>query len=306
MYYVLDTSGSMSEPYEGGTSKLEAAKQSIINTNGLLASFNNGSRSGVITFYGAATGSGSPPVNTTYNTIRSVLTTNFTNVNNSLTNVVAGGSTSTSHALKFAAARMLQENTTGRVPVIILLSDGVPTINLRSYTTNVNAQNQNLGFGYSFVDSDVVTVTVRLTDTVAAVRERGTRYAQYDYDQFDEYDRDYYSGDPLADVMQVILDAKVAQPSLTVHTVAIEGGSIFNASVLEYVANRGEGIFANANNLNELNTSLANAIRNSQCGGAPRPGPAPASVASSRWTPTPTAARQTPLPVTDIRIVGRR
>lgn len=140
IYYLVDSSSSMAEDLESGMSKIVAVKQAITDTNNWLIAQNPLSRVGVLSFYGSGTFSGNQqqpyPGQTTE---LSPLTSNINQVNNRLNNLLPVDGTPL--PLGIITAKTNFDNlSTGwnrvNVPMIILLSDGVPTIDEEDYAYN--------------------------------------------------------------------------------------------------------------------------------------------------------------------------
>lgn len=261
VYYVLDTSQSMGQNYPNETpvttddpTKLEAAAQAILATNALLESFDNGSRAALLWYQGGVSGLGQPPTYATYMEYPTELTDDFAYFATLFDDGIGPfGSTPTAHALRYIADQIDQdqEEPSANLPIIILLSDGVPTI---SYEGRAD------GRGFTFVDSDVQAVNVIDAAgnfrSVAAVRNDGQYYSLLNR----------YAGKPLADVMEAALLASTRAPG-ELHALAIQGspGSIFNASILQYVAHVGGGLYAAPDSLAALFDALRAAAEWSAC-----------------------------------------
>jgi hypothetical protein len=243
----------MGQLYGGASNKLEAAKQAIQSTNDVISGWGNGSRFGLITYRGGQNGVGSPPTYEVFTTNRLAfrpfyggLTDNMTDFNNELSPLSANGSTPTYHALDFSEGEMLLDNSNGRTPIFILLTDGVPTISSERF---------------SFNDADVQAVPIRDGSggfrSAADVRADGGSGGA----------PGYFNGEPLADVMEEMDAIMQAQPDYTFHAIGIQGqtGNTFNSEILEYVAFAGGGIFANSADLTALSQSLEQAVQESAC-----------------------------------------
>jgi hypothetical protein len=248
----------MGQLYPGAGDKLQAAKQAIQTANSVIQGWNNGSRVGLLTFSGGTNGVGSPPRyditksnQTSFRPFWGGLTDNFTKFDDKLNPLTPGGSTPTYHALDYSEGEMLADNAGGRIPVFILLSDGVPTLSSERY---------------SFADAQVKEVHVIDPATgqfrpIEDVRQDGGPGGA----------PDYFNGEPLADVMEEINALKTDRPEYIYHAIAIQGDSnnTFNPEVLQYVAHVGEGVFAEASNLSVLEAALEAAVQDSACSTPP-------------------------------------
>lgn len=253
--YILDLSESMTFGYGDGTiTKLDGAKQAIIETNRFIESLNNQSRVGLTSFFGGTGGQIVPA----YVNNNIPYTTNFAELNATLSDLGASGTTPTGHAIRLSG-KVVQAQTNGTsIPVIILITDGVPTVS-DDFVTEMPPFPTEYS-GYLFDDEDVQMIPLRLSypngpfRSIADVREDGT-----------EYEYNGYAGEPLADAMQAINDVmELGIDNLHVHGIALQGGpgDIFNPDILQYVASVGDGIFAQPGNLNTLNSALQNAVIN--------------------------------------------
>jgi hypothetical protein len=243
----------MGQLYPGAGNKLEAAKQAIQSTNDVISGWGNGSHFGLITYRGGQNGVGSPPTYEVFTTNELAfrpfwggLTNNITTFNNELSPLSANGSTPTYHALDFSEGEMLLDNSNGRTPIFILLTDGVPTISSERY---------------SFNDADVQAVPIKNPDgtfrSAADVRVDGGAGGA----------PGYFNGEPLADMMEEIDSIKSNHPDYIYHAIGIQGNgnNTFNSEILEYVAFAGGGIFADPSDLTALSESLEQAVQDSAC-----------------------------------------
>ncbi len=241
LFYVLDISGSMRYPFTGDSgevSKLQAAKDAITFLNGQLGPLDSDSRVGLITFRG----DGSLPISYIDVEVDSPLTTDLSAVEAIVDGLAADGSTPTSHAINLARQEMLATLASGHLPVVFLISDGVPTVD------------QDL---HGFLDADVEIVPIKVDGSwrsVDDVRNDGVFYSSYGE----------YSGETLADVMVAAQDFMAAIPNAQIYTIAVEG-HFFNARILEYVAHVGNGDTFFADQYAEMQTGLVNAINQSAC-----------------------------------------
>ncbi len=246
MFYIFDVSGSMAWSFPGASSKIEAAKDAVITVNNEIAAAGGDSRVGFVTFTTDGTYyDGRYRLSIALDTIP--LTTNIAGVNAVVNNWQAVGGTPTGAAINAARLTMINTWDPLRIPVVVLVSDGVPTVDqdglyfLDDYVQNVNVYN-NSGTAY----------------TPNQVANSGSRYnAGY-----------YYSSEKagyvVAEVMREIAELKNSLPDATVHSIAI-GGSGFNTQVLQYVADVGGGQSFQANDADSLAAQLLAIFNSISC-----------------------------------------
>jgi hypothetical protein len=248
LLYVLDVSGSMSMLYPGSGSKLEAAQRAITKLNEWVAQQNNGSRVALLTFHGAGRGQGQPPLYPPDVQLVSGFTSDFATFNATLQGLNASGSTPTANALNQVASWLPGAWNASHVPVVILVSDGVPTVALNQHGfQDAHVQSVSLyDAAGNFLSPDVV-------------RNSGRNYRDYNEK----------AGLPLADAMLAIQGLKAAVPSAQVHAVAVQAAQegIFNDDILRYVAAQGNGQFFMAEDTDQLVTAFKWAFIDSACGG---------------------------------------
>jgi RHS repeat-associated protein len=250
--FVLDLSGSMVLGYEGGISKLDAMKSAVGYTSDIIEGWDNGSRVGMVTFHGTQSlGVVSALVTNTV-----PFTTNHDLFKDILGYLGASGTTPTAHALNLAAETFISQTDESHLPVMILVSDGVPTVE--------NGNPSGAYTGYMFNDVDVQAVDLDNGSggfrSISDVRTSGVEY------NF-EMGPVMFAGEPLADAMQATVEA-TTHPSLTdltIHAIAMQGGAggIFNADLLRYAAVTGGGTFSTPSHMNPLRTALLDAVQES-------------------------------------------
>jgi hypothetical protein len=252
--YVLDVSGSMNYLYPGPGTKLDAAKEAIYTVNDWVAQQNNGSRVALFTF--RASGYSYPGNYTPHIDLVSGFTADIPAFNSAVAGLGAGGATPTGPALNTVTDWLPENWEAGHVPVVILISDGVPTVDFDDY---------------GFLDAHVQDVSLYndagefLTPDV--VRSMG-RYVEA-YGQ--------HAGETLADTMLAIQNLKATIPAARVYSIAVqaEAGGIFNDDILQYVAAKGDGLFFMAKNSDGLAEALQWAFVDSACGEIEAPPPPP-------------------------------
>lgn len=282
IYYLLDTSASMGEVYTGATNKLEAAKEAIENTNALVSNWNNGSRVGLMAHYGANADDDYGLTEALFSP-RIPLTLDFNSVNTALDNTVALGSTATALGLRTAANFMAIESNSTNKPVIVLLTDGVPTVDYETFEILDLGDGEYIisAQGYVYLDTHVSSINLHTMQSGSAspgfrsigeVRALGVDYSGT-YEGIYEWNGHfykYYSGKAMADTMDAAnyalsLFQNPTNP-LTVHGIAIQGqGATFNATIIDYVATQGNGVFIQPNNLSQLLEALTTSVQASAC-----------------------------------------
>ncbi|NOX61094.1 MAG: VWA domain-containing protein [Chloroflexi bacterium] len=258
----------MDQSYVGAGTKLEAAQQAILLLNQVVAEQQNGSRVALVTFNGAGNGRGDPPLYPAYIRLVQKFTTNFNRFERRLLSLDASGGTPTGAALEAVAEYLPQAWKPANRPVVILLSDGVPTIDLDEH-----------GFPDRYVQPISLYDNAGNFYTPAQVRNMGQYFPIYNE----------RAGETLADAMLGVQHLKAALPEALVYSVAVqsEAGGIFNADILEYVAVQGDGQAYPATDANALAEALKAILSDSTCSDPPPP---------STPTPSPTL---TPTPVAD-------
>jgi hypothetical protein len=256
LLYVLDVSGSMSMLYPGSGSKLEAAQRAIMKLNEWVAQQDNGSRVALLTFHGAGRGQGQPPLYPPDVQLVSGFTSDIAAFNTMLQNLRSSGSTPTAHALNQVVSWLPGAWDASHVPVVILVSDGVPTVDLDQHGfQDAHVQNVSLyDSAGNFLSPD-------------AVRALGRNYREYNEK----------AGEPLADAMLAIQGLMAAVPTAQVHAVAVQAAQegIFNDDILRYVAAQGNGQFFMAEDTDQLVAAFQWAFIDSACEGASSAPPAP-------------------------------
>lgn len=137
VYYLIDSSSSMEGELVSGVSKIGAVKQVVTDTNNWLSAQNPLSRVGVLSFYGSRTYSGNqqkPYPGLTQEL--SALTSNISQVNSRLNNLIPTDGTPLPLGIITGKTNFDAQWNRVNVPMIILLSDGVPTIDEEDYSYN--------------------------------------------------------------------------------------------------------------------------------------------------------------------------
>ncbi|MCA9925428.1 MAG: discoidin domain-containing protein, partial [Anaerolineales bacterium] len=129
MFYIFDLSGSMDDIFTGSEKKLDAAKDAVTTVNTAIANDGSNSRVGFVTFttddwywYNYPTDA---RLDLLIDTV--ALTTDINGVNTIVNAWNAVGGTPTGAAINSARLTMIDTWDPLRLPVVVLVSDGVPT-----------------------------------------------------------------------------------------------------------------------------------------------------------------------------------
>lgn len=247
MFYIFDTSGSMSWDFPGEfPSKIAAAKDAVITVNNAIAAAGGDSRVGFVTF----------TTNGTYTDYRErlnidldtiALTENIAGVNAIVENWQAVGGTPTGAAINEARRTMVNTWDPLRTPVVVLVSDGVPTVDQD---------------GLYYADSHVQNVVIYgAPHTADYVENTGNWQSGWRYYSSNR------AGYVVADTMREIQELKSSLPDVTVHSIAIGGNTNggFNTEVLQYVADIGGGDYVPADNPTQLTDQLMAIFNSISC-----------------------------------------
>jgi hypothetical protein len=252
LMYVVDVSASMDMLYPGSGTKLGAAQSAIYELNQWVKDQDNGSRVGLLTFHSAGRGRGSPPLYPTDIKLVSGFTTDIDSFNIKVNGLDASGATPTAAALNEITDWLPGAWDPNHLPVVILISDGVPTVDLDTYY---------------FGNYDVQKVDVYANGsprTVDEVRDSGKMYDVYNEK----------AGEPLADTMLAIQNLESTMPLIDVYAVAIQAvhEGIFSDQILRYAAEHTGGEFYMVTDTTTLVESLQRAYVDSACGESEPPG----------------------------------
>jgi hypothetical protein len=238
----------MGQPYVGFNDlKLKAAQDAILELNELIDDSGD-SRVGLIAYSAHFNG---PRSNPSYFSIEP-FTSDIAAFNAKVNQLTVVGSTPTAAALEKVNQWLDGAWDRDHLPVVILLTDGVPTVDLENeyYFDNYKVQ------AVSLYNDDGTFKSIDAVRASGAI-ENGMKV-----------------GVTLADTMQETLDLKSAWPDVVVHSVAIQAvrEGIFSEDILEYVAAQTGGGFYTAQNTDALKESLRLAYFDSACGEAEPPG----------------------------------
>ncbi len=224
--YVLDLSGSMSWGYAGSGSRLDAAKDAIVAMNNVLEEDGTGVEAALLTWQGLS-------ANLTVD-----FTNDFDSISAALAPLNAGGGTPTAQAL-YSAQQVLQDNIEpGRVPIVLFITDGIPTYDLDGngywdyYVNDVPIINPNGGYHSS-----------------NWVRNQGAYYSWYGRN----------AGYPLADAMEAVDSLSANVPDSIIHSISILGTD-FRQDLLYYAADQGGGEYFGASNASQLAAAIQQSV----------------------------------------------
>ncbi|MEO1365855.1 MAG: SdrD B-like domain-containing protein, partial [Acidobacteriota bacterium] len=218
--YLLDTSGSMTFPYPGADSKLDAARNAIYAMNDLLAAQLPGSRAGLVTF----AGNRDPEYNKNLSVkVRSGLTMDLDAVDAAAAAIDVSlidpqSTTPVATALEKTLDVLLGEYDGSRLPLVVWLTDTVPNID-------------SLGFGPSAYRFDEVQ-SIDLFDGSGAYQPWGTVAWAGNYNGA----TDTYDGQVLGDAMREVIELKAALPDAVIYGVAIQSDEVFNEQLMNFAA----------------------------------------------------------------------
>ncbi len=253
IFYIVDISGSMAWEFPGADSKMEAVKDALTAVNNEVIATNNDTRVGFVTF---STGSWYWSGNdnhyhlpTQLNT--TPLTTDVTMINTLVPDWQPLGATPTGTVLNSARLTMIDTWDPLRIPIVILISDGVPTADLDEfYYSEEDVKEIQV---YDGNNNPYTPAEVALTGNIIT----GSNHYS-----------DKPAGAVVAETMREILELKASLPDITVHTITIEG-SDFNSQVLQYVAERGGGDYSSSNNVSDLTSQLSDLYNSISCDANP-------------------------------------
>ncbi|MEM8859497.1 MAG: vWA domain-containing protein [Chloroflexota bacterium] len=231
LVYVLDLSGSMGWGYSGAGSRLDAAKDAIVQMNNVLEEDGAGVEASLITWQG----------------MNVSIAVDFTNDFNSISTVVnglsAGGGTPTALAMQGTKNHLQANLDPNRQPIVLFITDGIPTYDLDGngyydyYVNEVPIINPYGGYYPSHW-----------------VRDWGAYYNRYGR----------HAGYPLADAMVAIDDLTNSVDTAQMHSIAILGTD-FRQDLLYYAADKGGGEYFGANNANQLAAAIQQAVYSGDC-----------------------------------------
>ncbi|MEM7331349.1 MAG: discoidin domain-containing protein [Chloroflexota bacterium] len=244
MFYIFDLSGSMAWNFDGSTTKIQAAKDAVTNLNNAIAADNSNHRVGFTTFTATPFTNSNGAYSASIQTNSLALTSDIPSANAAVEAWIASGGTPTGAALNAARLTVVDDWDPLRIPVIVLVSDGVPTIDQQeryTYDSQVEAISIYDGSGNAYPASTIET-------------------------SGDTNDHGVAAGHVVADAMYEAEELVRALPNATIHSIAI-GGSSFNGEVLQYVADVGGGQYFSASNATELSNQLLSIFNGITCGG---------------------------------------
>ena len=216
--YLLDSTGSMTYPFTGGTiSKLDAARQSIAQMNDLIEANLPGSRAALVTFRGAIN---NPAYNLTSAVqVLSHLTTDFDAVDAAAASINQAAinpdaTTPIGIALNRTYDIFQAEADPDHVPVVIFIGDGWP---------NIDNNGQGPGY-YRFEEIQALSIGAYLPPgQVAWLGNYNGPINTYD-------------GEVLANAMQETLRLKTDIPNFLMFTLGVHSNATFRPDLLGFMA----------------------------------------------------------------------
>ena len=219
--YVVDTSATMGQLYQGAGSKLAAAQEAIMMLNEWVVKLDNGSRVALVAFNGPDEGFGEPPLYPPDIQLLAPFTQDIRTVNTRLLGLNPGGTKPTAAALSTVADLLAGTVDPQHTPVMILISDGVPTVDFDRYRFDSAAvQSVAIYSGDAAQPPDVVRSAGAFSDL----------YGQA-------------AGEPLADTMVAANALRAAMPEMPIYVLSVQAPHVgtFNDEILQYIAEVGEG-----------------------------------------------------------------
>ena len=224
--YLLDASGSMTAEFDAvtGDNRFEAAQAALTSLNNTIITEGDGSRAAFLTFEGYY----EPQLNLSSSTVEhSGLTTDLGSVSTAINNLTVldidpDATTPTSLALHSVLELMLSTHTPSRLPVIVLVTDGVP---------NIDSQGRG-PLGYEIDD----------IQNISLMNGDGTFKSPNQVAWSGGYNQDFgtFDGEPVANAMSEIILLKDTIPDLLIYGVALQGSGMglgsFNEDLLEFAA----------------------------------------------------------------------
>jgi choice-of-anchor A domain-containing protein len=263
LLYILDLSGSMTWEYPGSGSKIEAAKKALLAVNASVARQNSANRVALITFQDTTA------------RVQTGFTTNFATIDNIVQGIDAKpkGSTPTANAIREAIKLLQSQRDPSRKPVVLLITDGIPNRDLQGHQ-----------FDHVQVDKLSIYDANKAFLPSSTVRKLGPLVSKYNE----------YTGEPLADVMDQVVELKSKVSDAVIYSIAIQGqpGTTFSEELLEYAAAKTGGQSYSADNTDALIAALQAAVSESTCST-----PAPTATVKPTNTPVPPTSTPTSTPV---------
>ena len=244
---VLDISNSMNWDYVGSGTRYEAARLAIQSMNTELTKLGGDHRAALITF--------AQPVETgkTVVQVRSGFTSDFASIDQILEETEPVSSyTPTALGLEGALNFLVENSDSDHLPVVVLLTDGVPNVD-RSDNTYTNYRQDMKVIRLQDTEGDFLTS--------AEVAQMGDAYTPFGT----------RGGQPMADAMDMVFLMKFNE--IVIYSVAIQGTdgskpeseSYFREDLLEYAAYETSGTSYSAENAQELVAKLMQILEDSTC-----------------------------------------
>lgn len=267
VYFAVDTSDSMNDIYDEGTTKMQAALDAIDQIGTAVVNMGYNSRVGAVNAY---IGGGFGYQNLMYSNVG--LSNDMSYINTHMaTNFFAAGDTSLIHPLIFATQELAYHTDGINKPIVIYISDGVPTT---TYKPNHSGMPNSLGEGLTFssgLNWEYIE-TVPLKDGANFLPFADIiNYGGINYDV--EVDGvPYRLGELFTDVLGRVQNVDTDLPNrlaeLEIHTVGFASTSGYDQNLpelMEYMAYLGNGTFNTPSDIAGLIAALENAVEEAVC-----------------------------------------
>ncbi len=254
---LVDLSGSMTFPYPGTTSRLDAIKSAVDAVTDEVEARGDGSRVSLVTFSGFRTQIENLVLGAR---IASDFTTDLDLVDGLVQAVdvdAISGDTTTPTPLAFQKVRQLfdLQHDASKRSVVVFFSDGIPNIDLMG-----EGVNDEYGL------EEVQAIAIKETD--GSFRS----WAEVAWQGAFNPTLGTFDGETAANTMVTVEDLKLAYTDLLVYSVALQGDGVglgtFNEELMEYAAFFSGGQFYSAADLGELLDAVASIAGDLSCQGA--------------------------------------
>ena len=222
LYYVVDSSGSMTAAFPGATSKLAAVADAIASANTLLGTNFPGSRAALVTYRGAVFSD--PVFNVTQGAqVATNLTTDLTASTNAIaaidpTQIHPDANTPAPIALDLTTQDLVNTNAPDFLPVVVWLTDGAPNIDINGHGP----------LEYRF--TEILPLSIRDTNNDFLPFGQVAWLGNYNGGI------NTYDGKVFADTMFQIENLKDTVTDALIYPVAIRGEDTFYEDLMAYAA----------------------------------------------------------------------
>jgi protocatechuate 3,4-dioxygenase beta subunit/regulation of enolase protein 1 (concanavalin A-like superfamily) len=234
--YLLDSTGSMTVPFaSGGVTKLDAARNAMVELNDLIEANLPGSRGALVTFRGGFT-----PAFNQNNAVNilSNLTTDFDAVDAAAASIDVNSidpddTTPISIALDRTLTMLQNQGSYQSLPVVIFIGDGWPNIDWEGHGP------------LEYLVSEMGAISI--IDSGNFIPWGAAAWLGNWNGAINTYD-----GKPLADAMYQTLRMKSTIPEMLMFTVGVHSDGIFRPDLLSFMAAYTGGSFYEVEDANEL------------------------------------------------------